>query len=421
VTAPRSREDVAALDDADPLASFRDRFDLPDGIIYLDGNSLGALPSATAARMDDAIRREWGRDLIQSWNRHQWIDLPLRLGDKIGRLIGATPGEVAVADSISVNIFKLLSAALELRPGRPVILSEERNFPTDLYVAQGLVGLLGGDRELRLVADDGARPATDQIIDALDEDVAVVMVTEVDFKTGERHDMERLIAAAHDAGALVVWDLAHSAGAIPVDLNACGADLAVGCGYKYLNGGPGAPAFLYVAERLQAQIRPPLSGWMGHESPFAFDLDYRPAGGIARNLCGTPAILAQVALEVGVDLVLDADMARVRDKSVALCDLFIERVESRCAGMGFGLRSPREAARRGSQVSFAHEDGYPIMQALIARGVVGDFRAPEILRFGFTPLYTRFVDVWDAVEILHEIMADRTWDQPNYRRRAKVT
>jgi kynureninase len=317
-----------------------------------------------------------------------------------------------VADSTSVNLFKLLAAALKLRPGRPVIVSEPGNFPTDLYVAQGLGDLVGGI-ELRLAEPDGLR-------DAIGDDVAVVMLTHVNYKTGRRHDMEAVTAMAHEAGALMLWDLAHSAGALPVDLNGANADLAVGCGYKYLNGGPGAPAFLFIAERLQSEIRPPLSGWMGHASPFDFDIDYRPAEGIARNLCGTPAILSMAGLDAALDLMLEADMGEIRAKSVALCDAFAALVEQECAGHGFELASP-PAAERGSQISIRHEDGYAIMQALIDRGVIGDFRAPDLMRFGFTPLYTRHVDVFDAVAVLKDIMESRAWDAPAFRARAAVT
>jgi kynureninase len=421
MTPAPTREDLAARDCDDPLAAFRQRFRLPGNVIYLDGNSLGPPPVAAFERAAAVLHDQWSRDLIKSWNLHDWIGLPARIGAKIARLIGAAPNEVVVADSTSVNLFKLLAAALRLRPGRKVILSEERNFPTDLYMAQGLADMLGGQVELVMVEDDGRQTASDQVIAALDDRVAVAMLTEVDFKTGERHDMARVSTAAHEAGALILWDLAHSAGALPVDLTACHADLAVGCGYKYLNGGPGAPAFLYVAERWQETIRPPLSGWMGHEAPFAFDLDYRPAHGVARNLCGTPVVLAQAVLEAGVDLALEADSGLVREKSVALCQAFIALVESRCADFGFRLVSPRDPARRGSQVSFAHPCGYPVMQALIARGVVGDFRAPDILRFGFAPLYTRYVDVWDAVETLYDILTSRAWDTPDFHRRARVT
>jgi kynureninase len=407
-----TRDDLAARDAADPLARFAERFELPEGIIYLDGNSLGALPKAAKERIAQVVDQEWGHDLIRSWNLHDWITLPSRAGDKIARLIGASAGEVVVADSTSVNLFKLLAAALKLRPGRPVIVSEPENFPTDLYVAQGLGDLVGGV-ELRLADPDG-------LGDAIGDDVAVVMLTHVNYKTGRRHDMEAVTAMAHEAGALMLWDLAHSAGALPVDLNAANADLAVGCGYKYLNGGPGAPAFLFIAERLQSEIRPPLSGWMGHASPFDFDIDYRPAEGIARNLCGTPAILSMAGLDAALDLMLEADMGEIRAKSVALCDAFAALVEQECAGHGFELASPA-AAERGSQISIRHENGYAIMQALIDRGVIGDFRAPDLMRFGFTPLYTRHVDVFDAVAVLKDIMESRTWDAPAFRARAAVT
>jgi kynureninase len=411
---PMTRDDLLARDRDDPLALFRERFDLPDGIIYLDGNSLGALPHATAERVQAVVRDQWGLDLIKSWNAHDWISLPQRCGDKVGRLVGAAPGQVVVADSTSVNLFKLLTAALEARPDRTVIVSERDNFPTDLYVAQGLIKMLGGRHELRLVDDGADAPA------AIDGQTAVAMLTHVNYKTGWMHDMAAVTARAHDAGALMLWDLAHSAGALPVDLNGCDVDLAVGCGYKYLNGGPGAPAFLYVAERLQDAIRPPLSGWMGHADPFDFDWEYRPAGGIARNLCGTPPVIGMAALDTSLDVILAADMDQIRAKSVVLGDLFIAAVEQECAGHGLTLASP-PAAQRGSQVSLIHPHGYAIMQALIARGVIGDFRAPDILRFGFTPLYTRYVDIWDAVAVLRDIMAEGSWDRPEFHARAAVT
>jgi kynureninase len=411
---PLTRDDLLARDRDDPLALFRERFDLPDGIIYLDGNSLGALPHATAERVQAVVRDQWGLDLIKSWNMHDWIALPQRCGDKVGRLIGAAPGQVVVADSTSVNLFKLLTAALEARPDRTVIVSERDNFPTDLYVAQGLIKMLGGRHELRLVDDGADAPA------AIDGQTAVAMLTHVNYKTGWMHDMAAVTARAHDAGALMLWDLAHSAGALPVDLDGCDVDLAVGCGYKYLNGGPGAPAFLYVAARLQDEIRPPLSGWMGHADPFDFDWEYRPAGGIARNLCGTPPVIGMSALDASLDVILAADMGQIRAKSVALGDLFTEAVEQECAGHGLTLASP-PAAQRGSQVSLTHAHGYAIMQALIARGVIGDFRAPDILRFGFTPLYTRYVDIWDAVAVLRDIMAEGSWDRPEFHARAAVT
>ncbi|MCP5366577.1 MAG: kynureninase [Hyphomicrobiales bacterium] len=411
---PITLDHCLALDADDPLAGFRDRFHLPDGVIYLDGNSLGPLPAAVRTRLERVVEAEWGRDLITSWNVHDWIGLPARVGDKIARLVGAAPGSVVCADSTSVNLFKALAAALDLRPDRRVILSDSGNFPTDLYVAQGLVRLLDRGHELRLVEPEG-------VADALTDDVAVLMLTQVDYRTGRLHHMADLTRRAHGAGAVTLWDLSHSAGALPVDLAGAGADLAVGCGYKYLNGGPGAPAFLYVAPRLQDAVRPPLSGWMGHEAPFAFDLDYRPAGGIGRNLCGTPPVLGMTALDAALDVILDADMAQIRAKSQALCALFIDLVEQECRGHGFTLASPADPDARGSQVSFRHAQGYPVMAALIASGVIGDFRAPDLVRFGFTPLYLTFSDVWDAVAVLRGIMETRAWDAPEYHRRAAVT
>ncbi len=408
-----TREDCQALDAADPLAETRGAFALPEGVIYLDGNSLGALPSATPARIAAVIAGEWGSDLITSWNKHGWIDLPRRVGDKIARLVGAAPGEVVVADSTSINLFKMLAAALALNPGRRVILSERDNFPTDLYIAQGLIDLLGR-HELRLVAAD-ALPG------ALDNETAVLLLSHINYRTGAVHDMAALTAAAHARGALAIWDLAHSAGALAVDLGAAKADFAVGCGYKFLNGGPGAPAFLFVAKRHQAHAVQPLSGWLGHAAPFAFESVYRPAPGIDRFICGTPPILSLAALEVGVDLALSADTTLVRAKAMALTDLFIRAVEQQCAGFGLALISPRDAMRRGSQASFTHAQAYPVMQALIARGVIGDVRAPDILRFGFAPLYLRFVDAWDAADALREVLATRAWDQPHFHRRAAVT
>jgi len=411
-----TRGGCLARDHTDPLASHRAGFDLPDGVIYLDGNSLGAKPAAVDARLAQVTGREWGRDLITSWNRHGWIDLPLRLGDKIARLIGAEPGEVAVADSTSVNLFKVLAAALRLRPGRGTILSVGDNFPTDLYAAEGLIGLLGGRRQLRLT-DASA------IAQKIDADTAVVLLTQVDYRTGALLDLASVTGAAHDAGALIVWDLAHSAGAMPVDLNAAQADFAVGCGYKYLNGGPGAPAFAFVARRHHEDFVHPLSGWLGHAAPFAFEPSYRPAPGIARALCGTPPILSLAALEVGVDGgVLAADMTALRAKSMALGDLFIQLVEGH-DGARFGLTpaSPRDAVQRGSQVSFRHPEGYAVMQALIAGGVIGDFRTPDLLRFGFAPLYVRYVDVFDAAAALVDVLATRGWDRLEFKRRATVT
>ena len=407
-----TREALAKRDGADLLAPFRDRFALPDGVIYLDGNSLGALPKAAAERVAAVLRREWGESLIRAWTAHDWIGLPLRIGDKIGRLIGAEPGSTVVGDSTSVNLFKLLATALDQRPGRHVILTETGNFPTDLYIAQGLTGLLRRGHVLR---------AADDPVAALDRDTAVLMLTHVNYRTGAMHDMAAATRAAHAAGALALWDLSHSAGAVPLRLADDAVDLAVGCGYKYLNGGPGAPAFLYVAPRLQPALRSPLTGWLGHAEPFAFAPEFRPAEGIARAIVGTPPILSLAALEVGVDLMLDAPMDALRAKSQQITGLFIELVEQHCAAAGFRLLTPRDPARRGSQVSFAHPDGHAIIQALIERGVIGDFRAPDVLRFGFAPLYLRHVDVWDAVQALRGVMAGELWREERFQHRRSVT
>jgi kynureninase len=406
-------DSVLTADAADPLAPFRSRFRLPPGVIYLDGNSLGALPAATPKRLAEAIEQEWGGDLIASWNRHDWIGAPRRVGDKIARLIGAQEGEVIVADSTSVNLFKLLGAALSSRSGRSTILSEPGNFPTDLYVAEGVTQMMAGKTLL-------SRPV-EEIAAAIDDDTAVVLLTHVHYRSGRKLDMAAITAAAHAKGALVLWDLSHSVGAVRVDLNGCGADLAVGCGYKYLNGGPGAPAFLFVAERLQAELRSPLSGWMGHARPFDFIDAYAPGDGVDRFACGTPPMLSLLALEEGVDLMLEADPALIAQKSQALSELFIATVEAQSAGLGLTLASPRSPADRGSHVAFAHNEAYAICQALIDRGVVGDFRAPDLVRFGFTPLYTRFADVWTAAQRLVEVVATGAHRQAEYQVRARVT
>lgn len=406
------RPDARALDAQDPLARFRDAFELPPGVIYLDGNSLGPLPRAAADRVQAAVRQEWGQGLITSWNAAGWIEAPQRAGAKLAPLIGAQPHEVVVADSTSVNLFKLAAGALDLRPDRRVILTEAGNFPTDVYVLEGVCRMSGA--ELRVA------PA-ERLVEAIDDTVATVVLTHVHYKTARRWDMAAVTAAAHAKGALMLWDLAHTAGALACDLSGAGADLAVGCGYKYLNGGPGAPAFLFVADRHQAQIRSPLSGWMGHAQPFAFEDRYRASADIRTMLCGTPPILGLAALEAGLDLQLAADPRAVEAKGLALCDLFIRLVEMRLAGYDLRLTGPTDMAQRGLHVSFAHPEGYAIVQALIARGVIGDFRDPDILRFGFSPLYLRFQDVADAVEILHEVMATRAWDTPAFRTRAAVT
>jgi kynureninase len=412
VGASLTRAAVEALDRADELAPFRDEFDLPADVIYLDGNSLGPLPKAAPGRVAEVIAREWGGALIRAWNAHDWIGMPLRVGEKIGRLIGAEPSSTLVADSTSVNLFKLLAAGLDARPTRRVILTEVGNFPTDLYMAQGLAALLQRGHSVRAVPDPVA---------ALDDDVAVLMLTQVNYRTGAMHDMAMVTRAAHSVGTLTLWDLSHSVGAVPLQVAADGADFAVGCGYKYLNGGPGAPAFLSVAPRLQADLRLPLTGWLGHAEPFAFAPEYRPAVGIGRGMVGTPPVLSLAALEIGVDLMLRAPMEVLRAKSQRLIDLFVALVEQECFGFGLRLLTPRHAALRGSQVAFAHPDGYAIMQALIARGVIGDFRAPGVMRFGMAPLYVRHVDVWDAVAVLGDVLRSGGWRELSLARRGAVT
>lgn len=397
-----TRENCAALDAGDPLASFRARFALPEGVIYLDGNSLGALPKSAIERARGVIGEEWGDGLIRSWNDADWMDLPFKAGDKIARLIGAGEGEVVACDSTSVNLFKLLAAAFALRPERRVLLTEVDNFPTDNYVAEGISEFLGERVIRRLVS-------TDDIIGAIDGDTAVVSLTHVNYRTGRIHDMAAINEAAAAVGALTLWDLSHSAGAVLLDLNSSGSDLAVGCGYKYLNGGPGAPAYLFVAARHQEAIRQPISGWMGHAAPFEFAAGFRPAPGIARMLSGTPPVIALAVLESGLDILVEAGMAALREKSVALGELFIARIEETCAGHGLELLSPRNAAERGSQVSYAYANGFGAVQALIERGVIGDFRQPDVMRFGFAPLYLRYVDVWDAAEALATVLDGEEW------------
>jgi kynureninase len=402
-----NRNDCLALDAGDALACLRQQFDLPEGLIYLDGNSLGARPRAALARAQDVIAREWGRDLITSWNTAGWFDLPKRLGDRLAPLIGAAPGEVVVNDTTSLNLFKALAAALRMQADsaqRKVIVSERSNFPTDLYMAEGLTTWLDRGYQVRLV------DTLEELHSAIGADCAVVMLTHVNYRSGYQHDMAAISRHAHEQGALIVWDLAHSAGAVPLDLLRDGADLAVGCTYKYLNGGPGAPAFIWVPKRHQAAFHQPLSGWWGHARPFAMAPGFEAASGIGRALCGTQPIVSLTLVECGLEVFEQTDMQAIRAKSLALTELFIALVEERCASHPLGLATPREPARRGSQVSFTHPHGYAVMQALIARGVVGDYREPAIMRFGFTPLYTSFADVWDAVEILRSILDEQAYD-----------
>ena len=411
---------ICAQHDADdPLRHTRERFDLPVDVTYLDGNSLGALPRKTAAKLQTSIREQWGRDLIRSWNSHSWVNFPHRIGDRIAQLLGAVNGEVVATDSTSVNIFKLLAGALNLPDirddaKRRVILSEIGNFPTDLYMAQGINTLLENRYELKLVS-------ADQLTASLDETVAVALITQVDYCSGHLHNMANLNAKARQAGTHIVWDLSHSAGAVPVALHDSGAEMAVGCGYKYLNGGPGAPAYLYLAQSLQANFATPLAGWFGHQSPFLFTPNYVAAPGIERLLCGTPSVLAMQALDCGIDTFEGVEMSAIRTKSLALSDLFWALMEQHCASYGFTCVSPRDPVLRASQLSFAHDHAYEIMQAIIDRGVIGDFRQPNLLRFGFTPLYTRYIDVWNAVMTILDVMQSGAWQDKKYQHRNTVT
>ncbi len=403
-----------ALDDADELAVLRQRFVLPDNVIYLDGNSLGALPRHVLARLRTIVDYEWGAGLIRSWNDAAWIDAARRTGAKIAPLIGAGADEVIVADSTSVNLFKLLVAAARMNPGRGLMLTPARNFPTDTYVAQGVADLLG-------VALQRIEPDPDAVLAALGPRVAVLVMSHVDYRTGRIYPMRQITTAAHAAGALVLWDLSHSAGAIEVELDEAGVDFAVGCGYKYLNGGPGAPAFAFVARRHLEHTRQPLTGWFGHAQPFAFAEHYTPAAGIDRMQCGTPPMLSLLALESALEVFDGVSVAALRAKSIALCDLFIRLADAALGGFGVSVASPREASARASQVSLSHPRGYPVVQALIANRIIGDFRAPDILRFGLVPLYVRFVDVFDTVEMIERILRTGEWNQPKFLAQRAVT
>ena len=407
-----SLEHCISLDKSDPLAYCQERFQLPEGVIYLDGNSLGAMPKSVPPRMKKAIEQEWAIGLIRSWNDAGWYPAPQRVGAKIANLVGALAPEVIVADSISVNLFKVLVAGLRLRPTRHKILGEMGNFPTDAYIASGVAELM----QAEFVA-----LTSDAILDALDESVAIVSLTHVNYKSGRRYDMEAITKRAHEVGALVVWDLAHTAGAMPCDLNGCEADFAVGCGYKYLNGGPGAPAFVFVAERHHAALNQPLKGWHGHAQPFAFIDTYEAGKGMDQMLVGTASQLGLIALEAALEAFDGVDMLVLRRKSEALTDLFIRLVDQELKPFNFGLSTPRETAQRGSQVALTHPEAYAIMQAMIARGVIGDFRAPDILRFGFASLYVRFVNVWHTVAHLKDVMVSNEWQAPQFMQRKAVT
>ncbi|OZI72052.1 kynureninase [Bordetella genomosp. 12] len=410
-----TRDECVAADRADVLAPLKQQFELPPGVLYLDGNSLGAKPRAADACAAAVVAQQWGQDLIRSWNTAGWFDLPVRLGAKLAPLLGVAGQEVVVTDSTSLNLFKVLAAALRTQAGRKVIVSERDNFPTDLYMIEGMMDFLDQGYALRLIDDQLS------LADALTDDVAVVVLSHVNYRSGAMYDMAAVSAQAHACGALVIWDLAHAAGAVPLALSADGADFAVGCTYKYLNGGPGAPAFLWVAPRHQNTFWQPLSGWWSHKRPFAMLDRYEPAEGVRRYLCGTQPITSLALVECGLDIAAQADMADVRRKSLALSDLFIALVRQRCADHPLALITPEAHARRGSHVSFRHPEGYAVIQALIARGVIGDYREPEVLRFGLTPLYVGYADVWDAVEVLRDVLDTRAWDQPQFRQRAAVT
>ena len=394
------------------FAATKRQFHLPEGLIYLDGNSLGPLPKTAAARVAQAITGEWGELLIRGWNKAGWMDMPTKVGNRVARLIGAEAGHVVMGDTLSIKVYQALASALQLAPSRRVILSDTGNFPSDLYMAQGLAQTLGADYRLKTVA-------TEAVLAAIDETVAVVMITEVDYRSGRRHDMAALSARAHEVGALIVWDLAHSAGAFPLNVAKDGADFAVGCSYKYLNSGPGGPAFIYVAPRHANKVQPALSGWLGHDAPFAFDPDYRPAAGVERMRVGTPPILQLAALEAALDIWDTVDLHDLRETCLSLGDRFIAGVEAACPTLR--LVTPRAHDQRGSQISFAHPEGYAIMQALIAQGVIGDFRAPDILRFGITPLFVGEAEIDGAIAALSQIMASGSWDKPEFKARAKVT
>ena len=418
MTAP-TRSECEALDRDDPLRAFREEFALPEALVYLDGNSLGARPKAAAQRARQVVEREWGEGLIGSWNTAGWFDLPARLGDQLAQVIGGTAGTTVVTDTTSINLFKALAAAVRIqeedRPGRRVIVSERENFPTDLYMAEGLVSVLGDGYELRLVDDDLP------LDEALDDSVAVVTLSHVDYRTGRMYGMDAVTDRVHRVGALMVWDLCHSVGAVPLALDRANADMAVGCTYKYLNGGPGAPAFIWVAERHQDRFSQPLSGWWGHARPFAMEPGYEPSPGIRRFLCGSQPIISMALVETGLDAHLRADQEQLRAKSLALTDLFIALVEERCASHPLTLVTPRQHTARGSHVSFRHPEGYAVMQALIERGVIGDYREPHVLRFGVTPLYVGYTDIYDAVEVLRDVLDTRAWDDKRFHRRSAVT
>ena len=407
--------DLKHLDKQDPLSKYREEFFLPKNTIYFDGNSLGPVPKKTIKSLNKTINEEWGKDLINSWNKANWINLPQTLGDKIAPLLGAKSGEVVVVDSTSLNLFKVLTSALRLNKNRKKVVSESTNFPSDLYILEGVNGMLNNHYECQLIDDDI------NFEKYIDSSTAVVMLSHINYKTGRISDMKKITDYAHQQGALVVWDLSHSVGVIPMDLHNIGVDFAVGCTYKHLNGGPGAPGFLYVHSDLIAIVSQPLSGWLGHSDPFAFEAKYTPANNINKFICGTPSILSYKAVESALDIFDEISLEQVREKSIQLSELFIKLIQQECGDFGFELFSPIDAALRGSQISYKHENAYPIMQSLISRGIIGDYREPNILRFGISPLYMRYEDVWSAIICLKNIMQSNEWDSSNFKIRNYVT
>jgi len=411
-----SYENVLSFDDTDPLAAQAKKFKLPDNLIYLDGNSLGAMPKTVPAYVEDALLDGWATQLITSWNNKGWHNLPFTLADRLAPMMGAKKGEVLLVDSTSLNLFKTLVAALKMRPDRSIVISEKSNFPSDIHIVQGVLDNFFPEKKLEL-----SSAGDEEIISLIDNETAVVTLTHVDYKTGEIRNMEKITKAAHKFGALVIWDLSHSLGALPLDLNDCDVDFAIGCTYKYLNGGHGAPAYLFVAEKHLKHAKNTLTGWMGHASPFGFDINYEPAETIEKFRCGTPAILSYLALEKSLDIFETINMQELREKSQNLSQLFIKLIEQKCANFDLKLISPRNPEMRGSQISLTHSNSWEIMQALIDHNVIGDFRAPNIIRFGFTPLYTSYKNVWNAVTILQDIIKADIWKDPKYAVRKLVT
>ncbi len=411
-----TREDFIKLDTLDPIKKVREEFALPKDVIYFDGNSLGPLPKNTIKSLDSVIQREWGNGLIRSWNDENWINLPRNLGNQIAPLIGAKEGEVIVVDSTSVNLFKVLSSALMLNGNRKIIVSEAVNFPSDLYILEGVNNMFGESYE-RCLIDEG----DDEIEKYIDSSTAVVVLSHINYKTGRITDLNKITTFAHEKGALVVWDISHSVGVLPMNLHDLGVDFAVGCTYKHLNGGPGAPGFLFVHSSLIEKVSQPLTGWLGHIKPFDFEVEYQPANDINKFICGTPPIIAYKAIESGLEIFKDLSIIEIREKSIKLSEMFIQLMQQECTEFGFMLFSPKNSEQRGSQISFLHENAYFIIQALISHGIIGDYREPNVMRFGISPLYMRFEDVWNAITCLREIMQTGEWQSEKFKNKNYVT